>query len=399
LGATESHLRMASELAFLRQHNDLTAAGKAVKGLDMDAFGKAMAEPDASKFARDMTNQTNQNYNREDAIPMLTKVNGDLSTLLQFATPTYRIIGGAMAHLAHTDPKLLGALVTGLGMAGGYGALPAIQDVMDIYNSISGAAAQRDAHLGPVGDGLSAQQLINQTIRAHLPKELSSILIHGALSKMPGGMDLAPYVSMGDIGAGLAGGAFNQLGKFAGATPSPGPSAVPPAFSALSNTIKTGGDIMEGNWQAAMHHDPVGLINSLMSGAQELEQHQATSATGDKIGSVTPLQAMLKMFGIMPSKLENRFQTAQEDRYALGVQKAVLGQYKALERAGLMSGNPELQKEAQNILAGYNKANPTMPITPNLGSVISSSIYGHMNPLESMRMEQLKNKQLHGLPQ
>ncbi|MHB1024050.1 MAG: hypothetical protein ACYC0Z_16800, partial [Acidobacteriaceae bacterium] len=184
LGATESHLRMASELAFLRQHNDLTAAGKAVKGLDMDAFGKAMPEADASKFARDMTNQTNQNYNREDSIPMLTKANGDLNTLLQFATPTYRIIGGAMAHLAHTDPKLLGALVTGLGMAGGYGALPAIQDVMDIYNSISGAAAQRDAHLGPVGDGLSAQQLINQTIRAHLPKELSSILIHGALSKM-----------------------------------------------------------------------------------------------------------------------------------------------------------------------------------------------------------------------
>ncbi len=399
LGATESHLRMASELAFLRQFKDLTGAGKSVKGLDMDAAGHALPETDASKFARDMTNQSNQNYNREDAIPALTKVNGDLSTLLQFATPTYRIIGGAMAHLAHTDPKMLGALVTGLGMAGGYQALPAIQDLMDAYNSVSGAAAQRNVHMGALGDGLSAQQLINQTIRAHLPKELASVLIHGALSKMPGGMDLAPYVSMGDIGSGLVGGALGQLGRLAGATPTPGPSAVPPAFAALSNTIKTAGDLAEGNTQAALHHDPVSLINSLMSGAQELKSGVATSATGDKVGSVTPLQAMLKMFGIMPTKLENRFQTEQEDRYALGVQKAVLGQYRALTRASLMTNSPELQAEAQAILNGYNKANPAMPITPNLGEVLHSSIYGHMNPLESMTMMQLKNKQLHGLPQ
>jgi hypothetical protein len=390
---------MASELAFLRQHNDLTAAGKPVKGLDMNEKGNALPEADASKFARDMTNQTNQNYNREDAIPMLTKVNGDLSTLLQFATPTYRIIGGAMTHLAHTDPKLLGMLLTGLGMAGGYQALPAMQDLLAAYNSASGIAAQRNLHVGPLGNGLSAQQMINQTIRDNLPKELSSALIHGALSKTPGGMDLAPYVSMGDIGAGLVGSAVNQAGHLVGAESTPGPSPVPPAFSALANTIEAGGDAAQGNWQAALHHDPISLLNAITTGAQELRSGEATTATGDKIGDVTPLQAMLKTLGLMPSHLENQFEKEQEDRYAMDVQKEVLGQYKKLTRAGLMTNNPGLTDKAQQDVAGYNKANPEMPITPDLKSVIDSSVFGHMNPLQGLLMEQLRNRQLHGLPQ
>ncbi len=355
LGAVESSVRGASYLSFLRQHRELAAKGIVPHTLAMDEAGHTVPQPDERKYALDMTNAANQNYNKEDTIPGMTKLNGDLSTLLEFLTPSLRILNGPLRFLAHTNKPLLAKILGAMVVAGGYEALPGAQNIEQGYNGLSSMLAQRGVHIGPLGNGLSASYELNHGIKHILGDGVAShVIMHGALSMLPGGEDFSPYIGLGDqlgpipnlAGKGLAGVAGTQYKPFNDKIP------VVSAAEGVKNTIA---DLTKGDWKAAAMDDPVSSLKDITEGIEALRTGQITNRENGSAVPMTKLQAIGKILGLEPTKVAEMYNAMGQKEYQANTREGVQSTVDTLYQHAIQDGNPLLRKEATQIMQSWNK--------------------------------------------
>ncbi|WP_207650560.1 hypothetical protein, partial [Acidithiobacillus albertensis] len=397
LAVTENHLRMATYLAALRQHAALLKAGKQPLGLDMNEQGKRIPEMNPETYARDMSNLSNQNYQREDTIPLLGKL-GDLRTMLQFATPQARNLS-MLHHMARTNPLIGAALVAGAAGLGGYQALPLAEDAESGYNGLSAWMATHGYHLGSLGDGQGAQALINEGMIKNLPPKLAELAMHGGLHNVFGS-DLSEF-------AGLGNNVGNNLVQLGGDVANQNLHLIPadqaaPATSFIMGGVNTARAAANDNWMQAARSLPVPLVENLIRSAEAAKTGRFTTPTGSTVMKSSPAQIAAATIGLPTTRLQDSYDELGQARYAQTVSKLVKDQaLQDLQASMEQPGSQGLSAVGNQIIQSYAKAAPWSHefITgQDYSELMRHHMLNSLTPMQRLRLGEFSGRGLHPMP-
>jgi hypothetical protein len=274
------------------------------------------------------------------------------------------------------NPAVAAKMATALVLMGGLGALPMVDDINDLVNTIRRIFGDEDANL---------QKEVNSALDKVVGDDVAKWLHNGVVSKaMPW---VKPRSSMADIvpGSNLFDPANNNRAKSV-------QQIFGPTGSNLSNIREGVTDIANGvinqngkKVVSGIRKAAPTTVNNMIQGAEAAATGDFNDKNGKKLANADSGDAVLKFFGFQPKTLveanEAISKLTMDAQNLTYIKRAVTDLY----AEAIIDKNPEKRQIAKSIFDKYNLENPTAKMKINKNSIKQRVKEANMNQNQRFR--------------
>ena len=322
---------------------------------------KNMASQDLFKFAGEMVDATQNNYNEANR-PGAAR-NPIYALMFMFKSfPLF--MTEAIALMYKQSPKSAIYMLLGLTAMTGVQGLPFAEALEDLVDTIS-----QQLFNSPFNTRRVMRNMIKGASEAMVGYDMSDIVLRGAINEVFG-MSVSSRIGAGDFVPGTRlGTADADQGKILESLLGAPYAMVKDAGANIGGFVSS---TATGDWKGAVDAlragAPIALRN-VIKGGQQLQDGYASDAGGRKLLDVNGPSAVFQMAGISSAGVARAYDLDKIDKQTKAFyQQVSMDMTNSLVRA-LKDGDTEKVQEIYAARDAWNQSNPDMPLMPNPAAV------------------------------
>lgn len=326
-----------------------------------DGSFRRLAGPELFRFARDMIDATQNNYNETNR-PGAAR-NPIFALMFMFKSfPLF--ITEAIVLMHKQNPKSAVYMLLGLVAMTGIQGLPFAETIEDLIDTI----AQR-LFGSPFNTRRAMRNMIKSASEAMIGYDASELVLRGVINHVTG-VSASSRIGAGDFVPGTRLGtadadAGRTLGEVLGA-----PFAM--VKDTASNALKLAGGVATGDWKQAADAlragGPIAVRNAI-KGVEQITAGYASDAKGRKLVDVNGLEAVLQLAGLSPASLAKAYEFESINRQTKAFHTQVSANMQRNLVQALRDGDAERVQEVHDLRRAWNEQYPSMPILVNPSAV------------------------------
>jgi hypothetical protein len=326
-----------------------------------DGTTKRLSGPALFRFARDMIDATQNNYNETNR-PGAAR-NPIYALMFMFKSfPLF--MTEAIALMYKANPKSAVYMLLGLTAMTGVQGLPFAESIEDLIDTIA-----QQIFKSPFNTRRAMRNTIKSASDALVGYDLSEIVLRGAINGVLG-VSASSRIGAGDFVPGSRLGAADAdqgkvLEQMLGA-----PYAM--VKDGLENAGKLAGGALTADWKqmadALRAGGPIAVRNAI-KGAEQLSQGYASDAKGRKLVDVTGLDAILQMGGLSSAGLAKGYEFEKINHQVKAFYTQVSADMQQQLVKAMKAGDTAKVQEVMDLRNAWNKQYPEMPLMGNAAAV------------------------------
>ncbi len=326
-----------------------------------DGSVKRLAGPELFRFARDMIDSTQNNYNETNR-PGAAR-NPILALLFMFKSfPLF--MTEAIALMYKANPKSAVYMLLGLTAMTGVQGLPFAEAIEDLIDTLA-----QHIFNSPFNSRRAMRNMIKSASDALVGYDLSDVVLRGAIngvlgisaSSRIGAGDFVPGSRLGTADADQGKILENMLGA---------PYAM--VKDSLANVGKLAGGMATLDWKQSMDAlragGPVAVRNAI-KGAEQMSNGYASDSKGRKLIDVTGLDAILQLGGLSSAGLAKAYELEKINHQTKAFYTQVSADLQHQLVLAMRAGDTAKVQEINDLRTAWNKSNPGLPLMANPSAV------------------------------